>query len=206
MKEIQIKRMLVGHLMQQNDQLLIGSEVQFEFGSRRADIISIDGICATAFEIKGAEDTVLRLEYQIESYKKYFDFCFVVCEMQNLADVRKAIAKDIGIIVVAADSVEVLRKSRRFRRHDKMVLSSTIPTPELKKLNLRKGLRSKHEICKSVSEQNTLEVIRSASRKALSERYESTTKLLLSEMGSKVSSDDILTITRMPPIQLTRKA
>ncbi|WP_353360520.1 sce7726 family protein, partial [Klebsiella pneumoniae] len=100
MKEYEVKIKLTEYLLANIKKNIIGSEFRFDFGARRADIITIcDGI-ATAFEIKTSGDNVTRLPQQIYGYKKYFDFCFIVCEPGNIDNVRKVISKEIGLIMV----------------------------------------------------------------------------------------------------------
>ena len=73
--------------------IIIGSEFRFDFGARRADIITIcDGI-ATAFEIKTSGDNVTRLPQQIYGYKKYFDFCFIVVSQAILIMLERLFQK-----------------------------------------------------------------------------------------------------------------
>lgn len=93
MKEIEIKKLLVKHVLSLYKDVTVGAEVPFNYGSRRADVISIHNGMATAYEIKGAGDTIERLSYQIKSYKDYFDFCFIVCEKSNLQQIRKVVGQ-----------------------------------------------------------------------------------------------------------------
>ena len=98
------------------------------------DIITIcDGI-ATAFEIKTSGDNVTRLPQQIYGYKKYFDFCFIVCEPGNIDNVRKVISKEIGLIMVDDMQVTLIRKSKQFKAHDKLILASTLNIKEIRSL------------------------------------------------------------------------
>lgn len=207
MKELQIKTRLVKFLLDQSKSVTLGSEVPFQSGSRRADLVSIEGNIATAFEIKGAEDTTERLYYQIESYKKYFDYCYIVCESSNLEKVRASIGKDIGIFLVSEKKIEKrVRQSKQFKRHDKLTLISTIPTPELRKIAGSNFFRSKQELCEHISNSKSLSEIRTLSRKYLDDRYLQLTNMLRGETLEEINPDDILTITRMPPDSLIKIA
>ncbi|MCY9802664.1 sce7726 family protein [Vibrio scophthalmi] len=205
MKELQIKTLLVEDILKNDNNAVIGAEVPFEYGTRRADIVLLQNSVATAFEIKGAEDNTERLAYQTDSYKKYFDYCFIVCEPTNLKQIRKAIGREIGIILVTESSVELVRKSKLFSRLNKETLASTIPTPILRKELNNPQLRSKHDLCLYAAKKLTLTEIKSLTRKSLMSRYKELTLTLKSERGIKISSDDILTITRMPPKPLIKK-
>lgn len=205
MTELEIKKLLVSNFLEKYENLVVGSEFSFQFGERRADLALLDDGYLTAFEIKGARDTVSRLNYQIESYKKFFDFCFVVCERSNLAEVRTTISRDVGILLVESDKITHVRKSKQFKRHDKRVLSSALSVQKLSALSKGSNLRSKHELCEYMSKNNTLDSLRQLSRDDFNERYEVASKLLKQETTLHLTSDDIYTITKKAPSSLKRR-
>ncbi|GEK14298.1 sce7726 family protein [Aliivibrio fischeri] len=206
MKEIEIKKILVKYLLELDPKIVLGAEVPFKYGSRRADIMALSGEVATAYEIKGAGDTVDRLGYQVESYKEYFDFCYVVCEEDNLVQVRKSIGREVGIMLVSDSGIVQLRKSKLFKRHDKESLASTLTVKTLKEATNNKNLRSKHDLGLAFIAKSNLEMVRHLSRKELISKYEVVTDLLRRETKHVINSDDILTITRMPPKKLFLRA
>jgi len=205
MKELQIKTYLVEYLLKNDREIILGAEVPFQYGSRRADIISISFDTSVAYEIKGSGDSTVRLQYQIESYKKYFDYCFIVCEESNFKQIREAIGKEVGILVVSLDgSIKQVRKSKQFIRLDKEILASTLAVPLLKKYVNNKKLRSQHELCEALSKQMTLVNIKSVSRYNLAARYLRLSNLLKRETLIKITPDDIMTITNRAPSFLTK--
>lgn len=93
MKEIDIKLKIVEFLLNSEPaDTYLAAEVRFSFGSRRADIVSVSSDIATVYEIKSEKDSVERLVYQIDSYKEYFDYCYIVCVDKNLDAVRRKLA------------------------------------------------------------------------------------------------------------------
>ncbi|MBS0044414.1 sce7726 family protein [Shewanella sp. M16] len=206
MKEIEIKRLLVEYLMREDSYCVLGAEVAFQYGSRRADIVSISGVTASAYEIKGAGDSVERLGYQIESYKAYFDCCYIVCEQSNLLQVRKSIGREVGILLASESGISKVRRSRLFKRHDKESLASTISVKILRNIVSEKSIRSKHELGKVAAEQYSIDSLRKVSREELIKKYSAVTRMLRGETSDLVTSDDILTITRMPPDDLVLKS
>ncbi|EGR0665530.1 protein cII [Vibrio cholerae] len=205
MTELEIKKLLVRYFLEQYESFVVGSEFSFQFGERRADLALLKSGYLTAFEIKSARDTVSRLSYQIESYKNFFDFCFVVCEPSNLTEVRATISRDVGILLAESGGITHVRQSKQFKRHDKKVLSSALSVQKLSALAKGSKLRSKHDLCEYVSKISTLESLRQLSRNDFNERYEVASKLLKQETTLHLTSDDIYTITKKAPSFLKRK-
>ncbi len=201
MKEIEIKKILIESLIKCKTNV-ISSEFRFDFGTRRADIISMSEGKLTAYEIKGAGDNTDRLESQIESYKKYFDLCFVVCEKSNLDSIRKKIPRSVGVLLVEDEVVTQVRKSYHIRNHDKISLASTIDIRHLRKIVADKKIKSKHELCEMLSNQKSLDEIRVISRKDVYKKIAIPFGMFLKEVGEKIHSDDILTLTRMSSLEL----
>ncbi|MDG0798632.1 sce7726 family protein [Pectobacterium punjabense] len=205
MKELAIKLKLIDFLVKNSsNELILGSEVRFNFGSRRADIVSLEEKIATVYEIKSAGDSIERLANQIDNYKEYFDYCYIVCVDENISSVRKKISKSIGIIKVSESSVIFIRKARKFIQHSKISLSSTLPLKLLKKNSINKNIKSKFELCLDISKRHKTDEIRLISREKLKESLENRYSLFLSEVGEIITPDDMLTLTRMPSGRISR--
>ncbi|MER0058452.1 sce7726 family protein [Pectobacterium polaris] len=205
MKELAIKLKLIDFLVKNSsNELILGSEVRFNFGSRRADIVSLEEKIATVYEIKSAGDSIERLANQIDNYKEYFDYCYIVCVDENISSVRKKISKSIGIIKVSESSVIFIRKARKFIKHSKISLSSTLPLNFLKKNSIDKNIKSKFELCLDISKHRKTDEIRLISREKLKESLENRYSLFLSEVGEIITPDDMLTLTRMPSGRISR--
>lgn len=203
MKELEIKRILIKWLLKRPEfGSIIGSEYRFDFGARRADVVTIheDGN-ACAFEIKGIGDSLRALRYQCEGYKLYFDRCFVVCERENLHLVRREIPKDIGIIVIEENIFLQLRKSKEFKKLDKIMLCSTIDTGFMRR-NIKHHKLSKFDTCKEFINNNKYEDIKLISRSFLRQRIETRFQIFLKEIGQEISYDDLATLDRMPSLQI----
>ncbi|EMH3445612.1 sce7726 family protein [Vibrio harveyi] len=205
MTELDIKVVLVRHFLEHSKDFVIGAEVPFLFGERRADLAVFEEGNLTAYEIKSARDNVSRLGYQIDSYKKFYDFCYVVCELGNLSEVRSALPREIGILMIEDDNVVKVRASKQFKRHDKVVLSSVLSVQKLKNLAKNSNLRSKNELCEFVSKNNTMEYLRELSRGDFVEKYGVVSRLLRQETTLHLNSDDIYTITKRAPTNLKRR-
>lgn len=205
MSELEIKKILLKYFLMKYENFVVGSEFAFQFGERRADLALLDSGYLTAFEIKGANDTVSRLDYQIKSYKQFFDFCFVVCEKSNLANVRGAIPKDVGILLVESNDIKHIRQSKLFKRHDKLLLTSALSVQKLNSLAKGVFLRSKHELCSYVSKHSSLISLRKISRNDFIEKYGEVSRLIKQETTLHLNSDDIYTITKKAPSSLKKR-
>ncbi|ENB7194863.1 sce7726 family protein [Enterobacter bugandensis] len=201
MKEIEIKKILIEHLIKDSSNI-INAEFRFNFGTRRADIICLSNDILTAFEIKGAGDNTARLEEQIHNYKKYFDQCYIVCERSNLEMISKKTPKSVGIFVIDNQNLTPYRKSRIVKKHDKIALASTIDIRTLRKEISDRRIKSKHELCEFIATKRKLEYIKKLSRQDLLLKIKPAYNLFLSELGSQIHSDDILILSRMSPTQL----
>ncbi|EID0060589.1 sce7726 family protein [Vibrio vulnificus] len=205
MTELDIKLILVRHFLEHSKDFVIGAEVPFLFGERRADLAVFEDRNLTAYEIKSSRDNVSRLSYQIDSYKKFYDFCYVVCELGNLSEVRAALPREIGILMIEDGKVVRVRVSKKFKRHDKIALSSALSVQKLKSLAKSPNLRSKSELCEFVSKNNSMEYLRELSRSDFVERYAVVSRLLRQETTLHLNSDDIYTITKKAPTNLKRR-
>lgn len=203
MKEIEIKLKLIKWLMEgSNSSLIIGSEFRFDFGARRADVISLsDKLEACAYEIKSIGDSLRSLNQQCKGYKLYFDKCFVVCEKQNINMVRKNLPSHVGLLLIDGDSFKQIRKARENKTLSGAMLCSTIDTNFLRReLGERKA--SKVELCNMYSKKISQERLRLVSRGFLKSKIEYQFKLFLSELGQEINYDDLATLDRMPASQL----
>ncbi|WP_265437180.1 sce7726 family protein [Aeromonas media] len=205
MTELQIKKALVEFFVRKNKQLILGAEVSFQYGERRADIITIENELATAYEIKSAGDNISRLEYQLDSYRSFFDFCYIVCEKNHLSSIRSSVSKKFGIIVVNDTGLEFIRKSHQFKMHDKEVLASYFSIDKLRQLTGIKSSISKHELCVYASKHLSKEMLHRESRKEMTNRYITPSEMLRMDTLDRVNADDIYTLTKRPPSALRKR-
>lgn len=207
MIEIDLKILLVEHLISHYPEAIIAAEVPFLFGERRADIVMINDNKITAFEIKSEKDTPARLPFQIKSYKEFFDYCYIVLEPNNLQEIRKLIPQSIGIICISKNQTKKIRQSHSFKRQNKLTLASIFPTPTLKHLlkNSQSFQLSQFELAKQVAEIFTLKELKPLTRKFLIMKYASNFSLMKSEIYKKITADDIQTISRQTPLDSLKK-
>lgn len=202
MTETQIKLKLIRFLITSHPNSIIASEMNYDFGNRRADIVLLDQTnLLYAYEIKSINDNTSRILTQTTSYKSFFDFCYIVCEEENLKYVRKATPKDIGLIVVSQNNIKEIRKSKQFKQQSKMTLASVLPTNQLRKLSTKTG-KSQIELANLVANQFTKNELKLLSRSYIRCKYNENNKLLMKEIGKELTSDDLLLISSQFPSRL----
>ena len=198
MKEMDLKIKLVEHLLKCSpsyDQV-INSEYSFQFGSRRADIVSICGDIATVFEIKSERDNTEKLVDQIEDYKKYFDYCYIVCEKSNLKSIRDKAPQNIGIIAID-ENAHYVRQAKRIKRLNKLSLTSTLSTKTLNKIS-SEPFGDKFSACQQAAKENTSKFLRITSRNEMRNSVYSTYSQFLEDIGDVITADDIYQLSRAP--------
>ncbi|PRY65191.1 hypothetical protein B0H98_103134 [Vreelandella songnenensis] len=205
MTELEIKVILADSISNQYPEYIMGIEFPFQFGERRADLALLREMELTSYEIKSATDRTTRLSYQLDSYKSYFDYCYVVCEESNLKEVRNNTPRSIGILIVSNKKIKHIRKSNKFKNHNKESLCSTLPINFLRNKASLKKIKSKHDLCKHISSKHPIETIRKWTRLNFKERYETASKLVKIEKGDTINKDDIFTLTKKSPTKLVRR-
>lgn len=97
MNEIYIRKQLVKELTRQhpnNTEFL--TELPIANFSRRIDLVMANGNLS-GFEIKSEQDTLKRLNGQLDAYTQYFERVTVVCATKHLNSVINSTPKDVGV-------------------------------------------------------------------------------------------------------------
>lgn len=205
MTELEIKKIIIDHLLSDESVMAVGTEVPYQFGKRRADVIAISDNVVNVYEIKSQNDNISGLPLQLQDYRLYFDAVNVVCENSNLEKVRRVTPYWAGISLVVDGGFKQVRKAKITKSLNKLSLLSTLPTTQLKSCTGVTRRLSKYEMCQQFAKQHSLEQIKQLSREYLTQRYYSPTKLLKSERNQFLHTDDLVTLTR-PPTSVFRKS
>ena len=113
MNDPEIRASLINNYFQKfkSENCLLLEELAVIHGSSIADIVLISKIFNQAFEIKSAQDTLSRLEKQINDYTQVFDYVTVITQASHLDDVERLIPAFVGIFIIYDDeSFEYVRK------------------------------------------------------------------------------------------------
>ncbi len=200
MNETEVKIAFLRSIIQNScSEAIVALEVPFQFNERRADVVLLANDKLIAFEIKTKTDKTERLGYQLESYKKIFDYCYVICEQDNLSEIRKVVSKNIGLITVDFKSVNKIRSASEIVRKNKQVLVDFLPRSEIDKLYRRissRTLKNIYEMTAIIAKNSTTEDLKHLVRLEFKRRYEQKFKVFLTETNNYLTADDISFLTR----------
>lgn len=84
MKEIDLKIALLKYLISRYPDAIVGAEVSYLFGSRRADMVMLYEDKMTVYEIKTENDSIARLNGQINDYKNFLIVAMLLGNLQIL--------------------------------------------------------------------------------------------------------------------------
>lgn len=210
MLETFIKARLIDFLLAREDitttNILVGSEIFFADGNRRADLITLKEYLS-AYEIKSSRDNLTKLSRQIRSYQDCFDFVNVVTTKKHFGDVLDLLPRSVGILFCdeSGDFDEpftwyrmptkriALKKTaltQLLTRHDliKTVGKSSKDAARLSAIELRKLA------CSKFSKSELRQIAHSALHERLRERW----SIFLKHRGQVTHTDDLLLLASRP--------
>lgn len=124
-----------------NLDLLIGQEVMYGKHQNFADLVIIYNEKLFAIEIKAQNDNFKRLDKQIDSYKKVFDYVYILATNNHIKSLKELNYPNVGIISIDNDGFKTIKRGRLQKRFSKIDILESIPASYLsKKYALRKNL------------------------------------------------------------------
>ena len=119
MNELEIKMSLISYLSEKHSQeadTKFIKELFVENFNRRADVVMVNGHLS-AYEIKSDLDNLLRLEGQLDSFIRHFEYVTVVCTKMHLEAVREKLEQDawlkVGICLVDGKKISSIRRPKK---------------------------------------------------------------------------------------------
>ncbi len=117
-------------------------ELPFRDVKRKADLAILSEERLSAIEIKSARDNTYSLLKQIEDYREMFLDVTIATAPRHLDRVRSMLPREVGIILLATDSIELLRKPIRRTSLSKQAASAWLGRQDLDLLLGRSAVRS----------------------------------------------------------------
>ncbi|CAE6883321.1 hypothetical protein ACOMICROBIO_NCLOACGD_00416 [Vibrio sp. B1ASS3] len=114
--ERQITCKLIDYLERVYDFDFIAREVPFAEGVRRADVVSASKKSRStyAFEIKSDSDTLVRLDGQLEDYRRTFNYVYVVTTSKYVESVKNY-GLWFGVLSITKDGTILIEREARRR-------------------------------------------------------------------------------------------
>ncbi|UPK71420.1 sce7726 family protein [Chitinophaga filiformis] len=161
-----------------DEKSLVVDELDITSAGARIDIAVVNGQLH-GFEIKGASDTLNRLPYQIEAYRKIFDYLTIVTEEKHYGKVSEIIPDWVGVILLDEGehgeiTIEQKKEAQFNSQKDAFFLAKLLWKEEL--LSLLKDLNIPHKknlrtwllcelIAKSIEVEELSSLVRSIMKK-----------------------------------------
>lgn len=197
-----IKAVLIDFWLKNKTPDLIINEMPFLNGTRRADVIMIEGQNLLGFEIKSELDSLKNLNNQISDYKKVFDFVYVVVDHKfaNAKEIKR-LPPNVGVLTYDKE-ITLKKEAVKIKKFKKSDLISLLWRKDLETL-----LHSKKANFDTLKEQvqNELNIkeIKVQILASLKERYGADYKYFLTDRGSYTTVEDLRTITGIKHQNLT---
>lgn len=84
---------------------------EFRAGACKADLVILNGT-ATVYEIKSERDSLVRLENQVENYKKVFAKVYIIAGESHVSGVLESVPQDVGVLKLSSRyQISTVRKA-----------------------------------------------------------------------------------------------
>lgn len=195
-----LKAALIDHLLACDDAIVLGAEVPFSDGRRKADLIAT-GNNVAAYEIKSDRDSLDTLERQLDDYTKCFEQVYVVGGPSQIRQLKARIPKSVGLIRVD-EHVQPLRPAHIRSNLVKAELAKLFSRNELDRLLSERGKRPRYAKALTASELRTI-VLRTFrrsdlvefARTALASRLENRFEHFIRHRGQITHTEDLYYLT-----------
>ena len=163
----------------QDAHTIILDELSLPVAGARIDVAVVNG-SLHGFEIKSGSDGLSRLGYQIEAYKKVFDFVTVVTEQIHTPKVIALLPKWVGVSV-CSDVIDVVREPAQNNEVEGFFLAQLLFRSEmldlLKCKNIQHNKSSRNWIlCETIASNMAVTDVSDSVREVIKTRARPTTK------------------------------
>lgn len=186
-----IKALVIDLYIKEEKNILIGNEVMYGIKRKVVDLLILSNNRLIAIEIKGDNDSLKRIEEQVEEYKKIFDYVIICTTDVHLKKLENVLSKDIGIYLVREDKIIKIKKPLLQKKRDKSEMLHTINTKYLKQLSNKNMHSLNSDEIRSYYSQKSIEKIHQILYFYLSIKLEYKYKIFMSDRGKYTLIDDI---------------
>ena len=194
---LQIKTRLIDYLLSNYETELIGIEVPYLFGYRRADVVAIINNKTIAFEIKSELDSLSKLSSQINDYIDVFNEVYVVlAEKYRQSSIILNLPQKVGIYYIDKDNkIFLQRKAKEQKILNPEKLVYFFKKDEMIKLNNINSNFSLRKTREKFLKQNSIKNIVEYSKNILRNKYQEKYRTFLNEKGEYTVKEDLYLLT-----------
>lgn len=187
-----IKCLFIDYLLSKNSQQVIGNEFMYGIKRKLVDLIVLKKNRTIAVEIKSNHDNLIRLDEQINEYKKIFDYLLIVTTEKHKNSILEKASDDIGIYIIQEDlSIIKFRNPSIQKRKDKKELLYSINARYLCKIgNYSYGKYNTDEVRRLFAKKR-ISYIQEILFTYLSEKYNNKFNLFMNERGINTHMEDL---------------
>lgn len=173
-----------------NNDILIGQEVMFGKQKTFADLVVLSNNKTYAFEIKAHNDNFKRLDFQINNYKKIFDYIYVIVTENHLEALKRLNYQNVGIITISDNGFKFIKRGVVQKSFSKEDILETIPLSYLsKKYNFKNNTPA--SIVRTTLLQHSQKELKQTLFGFLKYKIENKYKNFLDEKGNAIQYEDI---------------
>ena len=182
---IQIKTSFIDYLLNNYETELIGIEVPYLFGYRRADLVAIINNKTVAYEIKSELDSLSKLSAQIDDYVDVFNEVYVVlAEKYKRSSIISKLPQKVGIYYIDQNNkISLQRKAKEQRILNPEKLIYFFKKEEMVRLGNMDSNFSLRKTREKFLKQNSIKNIVEYSKNILRNKYQDKYKTFQSERG-----------------------
>lgn len=192
-----IKTRLIDYLLENYETELIGLEVPYLFGYRRADLVTIINNKTVAFEIKSELDSLSKLHAQIGDYIDVFNEVYVVlAEKYKRSSIVSKLPQKVGIYYIDKNNkISLQRKAKEQKILNPEKLIYFFKKDEMIRLNNINSDFSLRKTREKFLKQNSIKNIVEYSKNILRNKYKEQFRTFLNEKGEYTIKDDLYLLT-----------
>ena len=192
-----IKTRLIDYLLENYETEIIGLEVPYLFGYRRADLVTIIDNKTVAFEIKSELDSLSKLPAQIGDYIDVFNEVYVVlAEKYKRSSIVSKLPQKVGIYYIDKNNKILLQrkaKEQKILNPDKLVYF--FKKEEMIRLNNINSNFSLRKTREKFLKQNSIKNIVEYSKNILRDKYQEQFRTFINEKGKYTLKEDLHLLT-----------
>ena len=132
-----LKCQIIDYFIAQSDNIIIGNEVMYGSQRKVVDLLMLKDKSLCAIEIKGDNDNLKLLPFQMEEYSKVFDYIYLFSTKKHEKAIMEMLPNNVGFFIIEDGIINRVKIPRKIQKHDKMEMLYSINTTFLVKNGIK---------------------------------------------------------------------